>query len=59
MSTYYEVASQLGLKVRREEGIHLDLEDYLQGILLLSSELARLSINSVSAGKNAMYCCAI
>ncbi|KAB7500768.1 Translin, partial [Armadillidium nasatum] len=50
LATYYDIASSLGLKVKREEGLHLDLEDYLQGTLFLSSELARLSINAVSAG---------
>jgi predicted translin family RNA/ssDNA-binding protein len=31
---------------------HLDLEDYLQGLLQLASELARYAINSVVAGDN-------
>ncbi|KAL6084877.1 hypothetical protein STEG23_038017 [Scotinomys teguina] len=34
----------------REKGFHLDVEDYLSGVLILASELSRLSVNSVTAG---------
>ncbi|XP_030436219.1 translin isoform X1 [Gopherus evgoodei] len=34
----------------RERGFHLDIEDYLSGILTLASELSRLAVNSVTAG---------
>lgn len=32
------------------EGFHLDLEDYLMGLLQLSSELARFAVNAVMSG---------
>ncbi|KAL6093700.1 hypothetical protein STEG23_016927 [Scotinomys teguina] len=34
----------------REKGFHLDVEDYLSGVIILASELSRLSVNSVTAG---------
>ncbi|XP_017776546.1 PREDICTED: translin [Nicrophorus vespilloides] len=43
-------ASVLGIKNDAKEGFHLELEDYLMGILNLSSELARLAVNSVTCG---------
>ncbi|XP_062862371.1 translin isoform X2 [Trichomycterus rosablanca] len=45
-----EVAKILGVEVSRVNGFHLDLEDYLAGILTLASELSRLAVNSVTAG---------
>nr|CAD7569649.1 unnamed protein product [Timema californicum] len=45
-----EVAVALGIKTERESGFHLDLEDYLSGLLQLSSELSRLAVNSVTYG---------
>ncbi|CAG2061816.1 unnamed protein product, partial [Timema podura] len=45
-----EVAVALGIKTERENGFHLDLEDYLSGLLQLSSELSRLAVNSVTYG---------
>ncbi|KAK6619946.1 hypothetical protein RUM43_011983 [Polyplax serrata] len=48
--TYEDVAKILGIKCDREEGFHLDLEDYLTGLLQLSSELSRLAVNSVVYG---------
>ncbi|XP_050693007.1 translin-like [Eriocheir sinensis] len=45
-----EVAKALGLCTHRDQGFHLDLEDYLQGTLSISHELSRLAINSVTAG---------
>uniref|UniRef100_A0A8C3GWG8 Translin n=4 Tax=Corvoidea TaxID=192204 RepID=A0A8C3GWG8_CORMO len=44
------VAEILGIEADRERGFHLDIEDYLSGILTLASELARLAVNSVTAG---------
>uniref|UniRef100_W5M2E4 Translin n=2 Tax=Lepisosteus oculatus TaxID=7918 RepID=W5M2E4_LEPOC len=48
--TREEVAGILGIEVDREKGFHLDIEDYLSGILTLASELSRLAVNSVTAG---------
>ncbi|XP_059149926.1 translin-like [Physella acuta] len=45
-----EAADQIGLKVKREDGFHMDLDDYLMGILSLSNELSRLAVNAVTAG---------
>ncbi|XP_076065730.1 translin [Oratosquilla oratoria] len=50
LATHEEVAKALGVKDRREDGFHLDLEDYLQGTLQIGHELSRLAINAVSAG---------
>lgn len=44
------VCSELGLAKRRIDGFHLDLEDYLIGLLELANELARLSVNAVTFG---------
>lgn len=44
------VAEILGVKDNREEGFHLDLEDFLLGLLQLSSELSRFAVNSVTNG---------
>ncbi|KAG2459314.1 PDE9A phosphodiesterase, partial [Polypterus senegalus] len=38
------------IEVEREKGFHLDIEDYLSGVLTLASELSRLAVNSVTAG---------
>nr|XP_046259910.1 translin isoform X1 [Scatophagus argus] len=45
-----EVAQILGIEVVREKGFHLDIEDYLAGVLIMASELSRLAVNSVTAG---------
>ncbi|PSN50504.1 Translin [Blattella germanica] len=45
-----QVAQMLGVKVSREDGFHLDLEDYLMGLLQLSSEMSRFAVNSVTSG---------
>ncbi|KAF5905872.1 translin, partial [Clarias magur] len=37
--TREEVAKILEIEVHREKGFHLDLEDYLAGILIMASEL--------------------
>ncbi|CAM4533651.1 translin [Lepidochelys kempii] len=44
------VTEILGIEADRERGFHLDIEDYLSGILTLASELSRLAVNSVTAG---------
>ncbi|XP_038862204.1 translin-like [Salvelinus namaycush] len=38
------------VEVVREKGFHLDVEDYLAGVLIMASELSRLVVNSVTAG---------
>ncbi|CAL1533156.1 unnamed protein product [Lymnaea stagnalis] len=45
-----EVTKFLGVQVKREDGFHLDLDDYLMGILNLTNELSRLAMNAVTAG---------
>ncbi|CAB1347070.1 unnamed protein product [Coregonus sp. 'balchen'] len=40
----------LEIEVVREKGFHLDVEDYLAGVLIMASELSRLAVNSVTAG---------
>ncbi|CAB4027648.1 Translin, partial [Paramuricea clavata] len=47
--TREEVATMLGIKVKREEGFHIDLDDFLTGLLLLANELSRLAVNCVTA----------
>ncbi|KZC05804.1 PREDICTED: translin [Dufourea novaeangliae] len=44
------VAEMLGIKNRREDGFHLDLEDFLMGLLQLAAELSRFAVNSVTNG---------
>ncbi|XP_055859362.1 translin isoform X2 [Episyrphus balteatus] len=44
------VAEILGLKTVQSEGFHLEIEDYLMGILLMASELSRFATNSVTLG---------
>uniref|UniRef100_A0A915CJL3 Translin n=1 Tax=Parascaris univalens TaxID=6257 RepID=A0A915CJL3_PARUN len=44
------VAHELDLKVDANTGFHLDLEDYLFGVLNLASELTRYAVNAVTAG---------
>lgn len=50
LATREKVAGIIGVEVDREKGFHLDLDDYLTGILQLASELSRLAVNSVTAG---------
>ncbi|XP_059471376.1 translin [Neocloeon triangulifer] len=45
-----QVADILGLEISREKGFHLDLEDYLTGLLHMATELARFATNSVTNG---------
>lgn len=40
-----KTAEILGIKDKPEDGFHLDLEDYLMGILQLSSELVSILIS--------------
>jgi len=44
------VAEILGVKNNREDGFHLDLEEFLMGLLQLSAELSRFAVNSVTCG---------
>ncbi|XP_031623773.1 translin [Contarinia nasturtii] len=44
------VAEILGLKTNQNDGFHLDIEDYLQGVLQLASELSRFATNAVTLG---------
>lgn len=43
-------AEILGMKTKQADGFHLDIEDYLMGILQLASELSRYATNSVTLG---------
>lgn len=38
------------VKVSQSEGFHLDIEDYLMGILQMASELSRFATNAVTLG---------
>jgi len=44
------VAEILGLKTSQQDGFHLDIEDYLMGLLQLASELSRFATNAVTLG---------
>ncbi|XP_064597726.1 translin-like [Liolophura sinensis] len=49
-----EVANSLGVELLRENGFHIDLDDYLMGLLQMASELVRIpfrAVNSVTAGQ--------
>ncbi|XP_068621981.1 translin [Battus philenor] len=51
MASHETVAEVLGISaVEEKEGFHLDIEDYLIGLLNLCSELSRLAVNSVTRG---------
>ncbi|XP_062550065.1 translin [Armigeres subalbatus] len=43
-------AEILGMKSKQADGFHLDIEDYLMGILQMASELSRYAVNSVTLG---------
>lgn len=45
-----ETADMLGLKVKREDGFHMDLDDFLMGLLTMAQELSRFAVNAVVAG---------
>lgn len=44
------VAEILGLQVDQKKGFHLDIEDYLMGLLNMASELSRFAVNAVTFG---------
>ncbi|CAG9134217.1 unnamed protein product [Plutella xylostella] len=51
MATHATIAEVLGISaVESKIGFHLDIEDYLVGILQLCSELSRLAVNAVTRG---------
>jgi len=50
LAFHSDVAGLLGVSTKEEDGFHLDVEDYLSGLLQLASELSRLAVNSVTAG---------
>ncbi|XP_043224643.1 translin-like isoform X2 [Amphibalanus amphitrite] len=50
LATQQMVADAIGVALNKEDGFILDLEDYLAGLLMLSSELSRFVVNSVTAG---------
>ncbi|XP_058460634.1 translin [Malaya genurostris] len=43
-------AEILGMKTKQTDGFHLDIEDYLVGVLQMASELSRYATNSVTLG---------
>ncbi|XP_064471169.1 translin-like isoform X2 [Ornithodoros turicata] len=45
-----EVAAMLGVCVDQTEGFHIDLDDYLTGLLMMADELSRFAVNSVTSG---------
>lgn len=45
-----EAAKFLGVKVFQSDGFHVDLDDFLMGLLLLADELSRLAVNCVTWG---------
>uniref|UniRef100_A0A0R3RYW7 Translin n=1 Tax=Elaeophora elaphi TaxID=1147741 RepID=A0A0R3RYW7_9BILA len=49
-----KVAEILNIKVDPANGFHLDVEDYLFGLLQLASELSRFSINAVVVGNSTL-----
>lgn len=42
--------SKLSVKTKQQDGFHLDIEDYLMGVLQMASELSRFATNSVTLG---------
>lgn len=38
------------MKTSQHDGFHLDIEDYLMGLLQLATELSRFAVNSVTQG---------
>ncbi|XP_045508280.1 translin [Colias croceus] len=51
LATHETVASVLGVSAEEsKDGFHLDIEDYLVGLLNLCTELSRLAVNSVTRG---------
>ncbi|EFX84471.1 hypothetical protein DAPPUDRAFT_194468 [Daphnia pulex] len=50
LALHSDVGKLLEVSIKEEDGFHLDVEDYLSGLLQLASELSRLAVNSVTAG---------
>ncbi|CAH4029541.1 translin [Pieris brassicae] len=51
LATHETVASVLGISAEElKNGFHLDIDDYLVGLLNLCTELSRLAVNSVTRG---------
>ncbi|NP_001040282.1 translin [Bombyx mandarina] len=51
LASHETMAEILGVSpVELKEGFHLDIEDYLIGLLTMCSELSRLAVNSVTRG---------
>ncbi|XP_063544467.1 translin [Cydia strobilella] len=51
LATHETVADVLGISaVEEKEGFHLDVEDYLVGLLQMCTELSRLAVNAVTRG---------
>ncbi|XP_041985432.1 translin [Aricia agestis] len=51
LASHETVAEVLGVSdVEEKCGFHLDVEDYLVGLLLMCTELSRLAVNSVTRG---------
>jgi len=50
LASLTEVAKMLGVGTKCGTEFHLDLEDYLCGLLSMANELSRFAINSVTAG---------
>ncbi|KJE93734.1 hypothetical protein CAOG_04484 [Capsaspora owczarzaki ATCC 30864] len=49
--TFEQIREKLGVEMGEGDSFHLALEDYLFALCNLSSELARLAVNSVTAGR--------
>jgi len=49
-ATKEEIADILGVKLEWKDGLFLDLEDYLIGLLVFANELSRLAVNCVTIG---------
>ncbi|KAI8441403.1 hypothetical protein MSG28_015018 [Choristoneura fumiferana] len=51
LATHETVADVIGISaVEQKEGFHLDVEDYLVGLLQMCTELSRLAVNAVTRG---------
>ncbi|XP_050673743.1 translin [Leptidea sinapis] len=51
LASHETVAAILGINaVENKEGFHLDIEEYLVGLLQLCTELSRLAVNAVTRG---------
>uniref|UniRef100_A0A8D9BDK5 Translin n=1 Tax=Cacopsylla melanoneura TaxID=428564 RepID=A0A8D9BDK5_9HEMI len=50
LATLEKVTETLGIKSSQADGFHLELDDYLIGVLQLASELSRFAINAVICG---------